>query len=136
MQLELGTRVRCGGDVVGEIADVVIDPATQRLTHIVVETPDKQARLVPGELVHEADADADGVALTCTAEEFNALDSIREFAFLRFDEFPKPEAGSEIGVEDVVAMPYYDAAAVGDYTGEFDSNVGLTYDRIPKGEAE
>jgi sporulation protein YlmC with PRC-barrel domain len=132
MQLELDAPVRCGGEVVGKIADVVIDPATQRLTHIVVETPDMQARLVSAELVNEKDAGEEGVALTCSRDAFNALESVRDVAFLRFDEFPAADDDSDVGVEEVVAMPQYEAVAI----GGLDSNVALTYDRIPKGEVE
>jgi len=132
VELELGTRVRCGEAVVGKVADVVIDPATRRLTHIVVETPEEQARLVPAGLVNEETGGDEGVALTCTVEEFGALESIRDFAFVRFDEFPEPDAETDVGVEDVIAMPAYEAVGV----GEFDSNLGVTFDRIPRGEAE
>jgi sporulation protein YlmC with PRC-barrel domain len=132
MQVELGTDVRCEGETVGKIADVVIDPATSRLTHIVVETSDEQSRLVPAELLSEETGGDEGVALTCTADEFRALESVRDFAFLRYDEFPAPDDGSDIGVQDVVAMPAYEAVGV----AEFDSNVGVAFDRIPHGDAE
>jgi sporulation protein YlmC with PRC-barrel domain len=57
MQLRLGTQVRCAGDVVGQVGDVVIDPASRRLTHVVVETHSNEARLVPGSLIHGGEAD-------------------------------------------------------------------------------
>ena len=37
MRLELGGSVRCEDDLLGELADVVIDPTTKRVTHLVVE---------------------------------------------------------------------------------------------------
>ena len=49
MRLELGTSVRCTDDTFGELADVVIDPISKRLTHLVVRPrhEDGLARLVP-----------------------------------------------------------------------------------------
>jgi sporulation protein YlmC with PRC-barrel domain len=132
MQVELGASVRCAGEVVGEVADVVLDPASRRLTHVVVESRDKLARLVPADLLRAGDDGERDVALTCTIEQFDALESIRDLAFLRFDDAPAADSSSDVGVEDVVAMPQYEAVAI----GGLDSNVALTYDRIPKGAVE
>jgi hypothetical protein len=41
-----------------------------------------------------------------------------------------------VGVEDVVMMPSYQGADLGVYTADIDPNVGVTYDRVPKGEVE
>jgi hypothetical protein len=136
VQLNFGTTVRCGDEQVGKLADVVIDPAQRRLTHLVVLTSDEQARLAPVELLGDDSKARKELALTCTAEEFGQLESIREFAFIRVNEFPAPDAETDVGVEDMLTMPSYEAAEFGDYVGELDSSVGLTYDRIPKGEAE
>ena len=37
MRLELGARVDCADGTFGELADVVIDPTTKRVTHLVVQ---------------------------------------------------------------------------------------------------
>ena len=37
MRLELGTGVYCNDQSVGELVDVVIDPISRRVTHLVVE---------------------------------------------------------------------------------------------------
>jgi sporulation protein YlmC with PRC-barrel domain len=52
MRLELGGSVRCEDDLLGELADVVIDPTTKRVTHLVVQSHNDiaPARLVPIEL--------------------------------------------------------------------------------------
>ena len=49
MRLDLGSPVRCTDEAFGELADVVIDPGTRRVTHLVVQPHqrDEQARLVP-----------------------------------------------------------------------------------------
>jgi sporulation protein YlmC with PRC-barrel domain len=52
MRLELGSRVTCADAPFGQLADVVIDPTSRRVTHLVIE-PDRAewlARLVPIEL--------------------------------------------------------------------------------------
>jgi sporulation protein YlmC with PRC-barrel domain len=135
MLLKLGTPVRCVDDVVGSVNDVVIEPATRRLTHVVVETKESGTRLVPVELVADG-GDAAEITLTCGPDELLALESVRQFAFLHFDEFPQGDAESDVGVEDVRSVPYGEPGQFGDYAGEFDSIVSLSYDRIPKGEAE
>ena len=79
MRLQLDSPVRCAGDVVGKVADVVIEPVTRRLTHVVVETEDKDARLVPLALVSVGADGRRGLALTCTEGELRALQSIRDW---------------------------------------------------------
>jgi sporulation protein YlmC with PRC-barrel domain len=37
MRLELGSRVDCTDESYGKLADVVIDPTSRRVTHLVVE---------------------------------------------------------------------------------------------------
>jgi hypothetical protein len=135
MRIVLGAPVRCGVDIVGDAADVLLDPARRRLTHVAVQTPDKVVRLVPAELVARSDARRD-LTLTCTKDELLALEPIGHFAFVHFSEPPTPDPGSDIGVENMFAVPYYEPTALGDYVGDFEAGVGVTYDEIPKGEAE
>jgi sporulation protein YlmC with PRC-barrel domain len=138
MRLELGRTVRCGDDVLGELADVVIDPVEKRVTHLVVQ-PDQlkgPARLVPVELAEDGGQAQAGIALRCTAEELGGFPTVQEFAYLRLGEFPVDDPDWDVGVQDVLAMPYYDAAGLGAYPGDLDPNAGITYDRVPKGEVE
>jgi sporulation protein YlmC with PRC-barrel domain len=136
MRLELGLAVRCAGKHVGELADVVIDPSARRVTHVVVETQDRMPRLVAVELVANGSEERKDVELTCSEEELLALEPIRELAYLRFDEFPAADDKTDVGIEDMVSMPSYELAEYGGYASEFDGNISLVYDRIPKGEAE
>jgi hypothetical protein len=41
-----------------------------------------------------------------------------------------------VGVQDVLAMPYYDATGLGDTTPGLGSDMTVLYDRVPKGEVE
>ena len=111
MRLELGTPVRCTDDTFGELADVVIDPISKRLTHLVVRPRDQEeqaARLVPVELAEGSDEGSE-ISLHCTVEEANRLEPVREFAYLRLGEAPVEDPDWDVGVEDVLAMPYYEA---------------------------
>jgi sporulation protein YlmC with PRC-barrel domain len=135
MHLGLDTQVATTDGLSGTLADVVIDPAKRRVTHVVVRAgdPDPAARLVPLGLVSDASGK---VALTCTAQDFEQLESIQGYAYLPVDERPAPDSEWDVGVEDVVMMPSYQGADLGVYTAEIDPNVGVTYDRVPKGEVE
>jgi hypothetical protein len=136
MQLHLEGHVEMSDGARGTLADVVIDPAKKTVTHVVVRAgdPDPTARLVPLGLVS---TDASGKSiLGCTAAEFEQLEAIQGYAYLPVDERPAPDADWDVGVEDVVMMPSYQGADLGVYTAEIDPNVGVTYDRVPKGEVE
>ena len=136
MQLRLEGHVETSDGAGGTLADVVIDPVKKTVTHVVVRAgdPDPTARLVPLGLVT---TDASGkTTLGCTAAEFEQLEAIQGYAYLPVDERPAPDADWDVGVEDVVMMPSYQGADLGVYTAEIDPNVGVTYDRVPKGEVE
>jgi sporulation protein YlmC with PRC-barrel domain len=137
MRLELGTSVRCSDDVFGELADVVIDPITKRVTHLVVQPHEGHslARLVPIELAEDAENGKQEISLRCTVEDVRRLEHVQEFAYLRLGESPASDPDWDVGIEDVLALPYYEGAGLGDYTGTFD-DAGVTYDRVPKGDVE
>jgi sporulation protein YlmC with PRC-barrel domain len=135
MRLELGGEVRTSDNAVRKLDDVVIDSASKSVTHLVVE-PDaksREARLVPVSLIERGQA---GVRLRCTSADLEKLDSAREFAVLRPGEVPEEDPGWEVGVEDIVVAPGPGAAELGAPVGGFDSEVAITYDRVPKGEVE
>jgi hypothetical protein len=46
MRLELGRPIRCSDGEFGELADVVVDPTTKRVTHVVAR-PHKLGRCFP-----------------------------------------------------------------------------------------
>lgn len=136
MHLKLGTPVRCREDVVGTLADVVIDPVDKRVTHlvVVVNDEDETARLVPIELA--SDYAQSEVALNCPASELTRFESVREFAYLPMGEALPADPDWDVGVEDVQALPAPGTEELGDYAGELSANVATTYDRVPKGEVE
>ena len=138
MKLELGSPVSCTDGPFGELADVVIDPIARRVTHLVV-APDHQhglARLVPIDLATAANNADTAVSLDCTLEHARQLPSVEEFAYLRLGEFPANDPDWDVGIENVLALPYYGYAGLGEPPIDYDPNVSMTYDRVPKGEIE
>lgn len=133
MKLDLGSRVRCSDGAERVLADLVVDAPAKRVTHLVVEPKDHReaARLVPVELAQEA---ADGLVLGCTAEVLDGFDPVREFAYLPAGQRPEEDDKWGVGVEDVLVAPTY--APLDPTEGDFDPNVSVLYDRVPKGEVE
>jgi hypothetical protein len=134
MNLALGTTVRCSDGAVRELADIVVDGPGRRVTHLVVQ-PKRQheeARLVSLELVGE---DANGaVSLFCTAETLDGLERVREYAYLPAGQQPEENPQWDVGVEDVLVVPSVEPLDMAE--PEFDPNVNLMYDRVPKGDVE
>ena len=138
MRLEIGDRVRCTDGVYGELADIVIDPLEKRVTHFVVqpEQGEGEARLVPIRLAKRRDGEQRDIELECTLQQAQGFESVREVAYLRLGESPAEDPDWDVGVEDVLAMPYYSGLDVVAYPGELPSQVATYYDRVPKGKVE
>ena len=135
MKLELGSVVRCTDLPFGELADVVVDPVSRRVTHLVVQPRHRhdRARLVP---VERASAAGEEITLDCSVAQVEALELVHESAYLRVGELPVADPDWEIGTQDVLALPLYQEL---DGTGAVidpDPHVMVNYDRIPKHEVE
>jgi sporulation protein YlmC with PRC-barrel domain len=135
MRLDLGCSVRCADTAYGELADVIVDPLTRRVTHVVVASHGDQerARLVPIDRVSAAD---DGLLLRDTAAAIEALEPMDESAFLRAGEHIADDPDWDIGTEDVLALPIYGAPDGLGTTVNPDPHVLVNYHRIPKHEVE
>ena len=109
MRLEIGNRVRCSDGVYGELADIVIDPLEKRVTHLVVrpEQGEGEARLVPIQLAKRRDDEQREIELECSLDEAQGFESVHRAAYLRLGENPTEDPDWDVGVEDVLAMPYY-----------------------------
>jgi len=143
VRLELGRPVNCTDGPFGKLADVVIDPTKGRVTHLVVEPHDDhgKARLVPVELASAEEGETPAIAVRCSLEEADQLQLVEETAYIRLGESPELEPEWDLGVESVLAEPYYvyGYAGPGYETGpppDYDPHVTVTYDRVPKGEVE
>jgi sporulation protein YlmC with PRC-barrel domain len=139
MRLEIGDRVRCTDGGYGELADIVIDPLEKRLTHLVVkpEQGEGAARLVPIQLVKSRDDEQREIELECTLDEAQGFESVREAAYLRLGESPVEDPDWDVGIQDVLAMPYYTGLVGADpFLGELPAHITMYYDRVPKGKVE
>ena len=133
-RLELGEQVRCADELVGELADVVIDPSAKRVTHLVVKPHDAGgARLVPIELADLSDQHA--ISLRATTEEFGKLPNVERYASLAQGEEVAGEPGFDVGTRSVLSMPYDESPGFAGYVGT-PPNVEVIYDEVPEGEAE
>jgi hypothetical protein len=76
-QFTIGARASCTDGDCGEVSRLIIDPATDTVTHLVIQPCHRQeaARLVP---VHLAEATDEGIRLRCTLAEFDKLDHAAE----------------------------------------------------------
>jgi sporulation protein YlmC with PRC-barrel domain len=138
MRLEIGNRVHCTDGGYGELADIVIDPLEKRVTHLVVqpERGEGGARLVPIQLAKGRDDEQHEIELECTLDKAQGFESVHEATYLRLGESPAEDPDWDVGVQDVLAMPYYPGLDVAAYPGGLDSHVTMSYDRVPKGEVE
>jgi sporulation protein YlmC with PRC-barrel domain len=134
MRLELGSRVECTDESFGNLVDVVIDPTSRRVTHLVVEREGDPwlSRLVPVELVSHAGSARGTLALRATVEDVKSLPPVREVGYPRFDRLALDDPDWDIGVEEVLALPYYPSYDLEPTPPDFAGR----YDRIPKGEVE
>jgi len=131
MRLELSSPVDCADGRYGRLVNVVIDPTSKRVTHLVVE-PEQElpARLVPVELAEGSDRGA--VVVRATTEEMRRLQPVRNVGYLRLGGFPVDDPDWDVGIEEVFALPYYAAYDLEPQPLDF----AVAYDRVPKGEVE
>ena len=133
MKLDLDSRLRSKDGVKVRLADVVIEPRTRRVTHVIV-TPDRpyyETRLVP--IADVDDTDQHHLRLRCTDAQLDDYPMATENGFLELGKFPVAAPGWAVGIEDVLALPHFDAE-FGD--GWFDDHYTVGWDRIPAGEIE
>ena len=134
MRLELGCAANCSDGRFGELVDIVVDPTTRAVTHIVVEPHHRHwmARLVPIEIV-SGDAEGAGtLTLACTIAQARRLDGVQQSAFLPLgSEVVIDDPDWDVGVDGVLVLPYY-----GHDDPPHDALETAVYDRIPKGEIE
>ena len=76
-QFTIGARASCTDGHCGGVRRLIIDPATEIVTHLVIQPGHRQeaGRLVPVRLVETADGD---IRLRCTRAEFGELDHAAE----------------------------------------------------------
>ncbi|MBS2553906.1 hypothetical protein KGQ19_44345 [Catenulispora sp. NL8] len=111
-EYDIGSAVRCHSGRCGDLACVVVDPAAERLTHLIVVARSGTAgRLVPAELAH---ADSGGVMLDCDRARFEELEPSIETHFLTV-----PDAEQRYGHHqgEAAYWPFYGLAPAGAVLG-------------------
>jgi sporulation protein YlmC with PRC-barrel domain len=135
--LQLGRPVTCTDGPGGRLADVVIDPQERRVSHLVVEDPNGVARLVPAELLVRGWPPDLAVVLSCSGTDVAGRPTIRSFSYVGgVEAFPEDDERSDVGVEDMQAVPGFAAAEFADFGADLWTSYAVTYDRIPPGSAE
>jgi sporulation protein YlmC with PRC-barrel domain len=79
-EFAMGATASCLDGPGGKVSRLIIDPATETVTHLVIRPkhPLGVGRLVPLDLVDLVDATAGDIRLRCTVEEFGELEPAQE----------------------------------------------------------
>jgi sporulation protein YlmC with PRC-barrel domain len=143
MRLELGSPVNCADGAYGELSDVVIDPSTRRVTHLVVQPHHRhdQARLVPIDRAGPGSDDDPAISLQSTVAEVDELELVSKSAYLRLGQFPVEDPNWQVGIQEIFALPYYESLSpeglgTSMQALDYDPHVTVNYDRVPKDEIE
>ena len=85
MEFPLGVEVHCSDGRCGRSTHVILNPATEQITHLVVRErrPSSVERLVPVILVSKTATEV--ILLDCTLEEFAALEPFNQTEFVYGD---------------------------------------------------
>ena len=131
----------CADGAFGELSDVIIDPASLQVTHLVVQPPKHHhlARLLPITRAHTGEPANAGVVLDCTVAEINELPPIHESDYVRVSDLSAQPDNSEVGIEDGSMLPPAEslgAGALGSEAIEVDPYMAISFDRVPKGTVE
>jgi hypothetical protein len=88
---------------------------------------------VPVERARADDAPG-AIALDFSLAELEGFETLHEVAYLRVGEFPVADPDWDVGVDDMLALPYYEGIEA--QSIDPDPHVLVGYDRVPKGEVE
>ena len=120
MEFPLGVEAHCSDGRCGRSTHVILNPATERVTHLVVRErrPSRVERLVPVGMV--AETSPNQIHLTCSQQELHRLESFAETEFLP-GEFPY----AAYGVDEFRLWPYVLPG---------DELVPVEHEHVPPGE--
>jgi sporulation protein YlmC with PRC-barrel domain len=112
---KIGAKANCSDGFCGELRRVIIDPASQAITHLVIEPKHRRepGRLVPVDMV---DATLGQIGLRCTIAEFDQLDVADEFDQVqgRGEGIPQPTGRAPMGVSRPARVVTHDVVPVGE----------------------
>jgi hypothetical protein len=126
LTIEIGATVRLSDGSVGEITRLVLEPASRRITHLVVKPKHSRPveRLVP---INRFSTDEHGLELSCTIAELDQCDSANEVQVVRERADIWRDNGS------ILAFPFLPIVGP---LGRSEMTTVSTIDRIPFGEIE
>jgi sporulation protein YlmC with PRC-barrel domain len=95
----------------GEVADLVVDPITWKVTHLVIEPPQRhdRSRLVPIAGVTWTDQT---VALSLSMAQVAACPPVEETDFIPLESWPHENVSWDDGITRVLSWPYYPYGAL------------------------
>jgi sporulation protein YlmC with PRC-barrel domain len=134
----IGAKASCSDGSCGEVRRLIIDPATDTVTHLVIQPGHRReaGRLVP---VHLVDTAAGEVRLRCTLAQFDQLDPAEESEMVAG---PLPDNGDfvggslEYGTSDTTYAPVGGAAQLIGVGPMPKHPRTIVEDVIPMGETE
>jgi len=137
-EFTIGVRASCSDGYCGELSRIITDPATRKMTHLVVKQKHRQQddRLVPIELV---DMTAGDISLRCTLAEFDELEPAEEVDLVEGDDYGGGYGGAESvqGYGNVGSMGVGGSVSgTGVGTGIGHRTRTVTHHVVPLGEAE
>ncbi len=132
MKLRLGQAVAATDGHFGRLGDIVVDPQAAKVTHIVLEPEQAhhQDRLVPIWLVSDRGG---SLVVDLDTAHLRQLERVSVNDFLRPGETIELEDDWDIGIEEVVHIPYIAADQADSWS---EDRIEVRYDRIPKGDCE
>ncbi|HTX31112.1 MAG TPA: hypothetical protein VMD09_06990 [Solirubrobacteraceae bacterium] len=135
-RLILGQLATCVDGPFGALEDIVIDPSSKRVTHIVVRPHGSigSSRLVPFGFVRTGSA-VSQLSLQCTLSSLRELPAVEDLVSFPMDP-PGDQPGWDVGIKDTWANAPYEAGALIDFRPEPSSGIVIAFHRVPKGKIE
>ena len=136
LAFDLPVSFRSGDE--GVVADVVVDPTTMSVSHVVVQ-PGHHAGMARLVSVIDLTPDEKAIGLEC-ARDLDAYPLVESTQFVKLSAPLEIEGDWDVGIERVSALPYFSAefeeAGYPAYLGRDEEEIGITFHRIPKGTVE
>jgi len=131
-EFTIGARASCSDGSCGEVRRLIIDPATETVTHLVIQPGHRQedARLVPLHLVDTADGE---IRLRCTLAQFGQLEEAEEFDLV---EDAMPGSGGFVGDSGASYAPVGGSGERIDIGSRSKRPRTLVNDVVPEGETQ
>jgi uncharacterized protein YrrD len=133
----LRAPVQCADQEWGELRDLVIDPASNSVTHLVIEPSHMpaNARIVPIGLARAGGSES-VLRLACTVAEAESQPLAEVLAYSHGGRLSSDDPDWDVGASDTIEMPYQDGGPFVDYSPQPDPRIMMSYDRVPKGTVE